>query len=298
MKKNDKTIATVNDCPPFENLSGFFDDAVELSAAETKHLVNCPACAQRLVEFRVLELTLKHQLTAATPKHLIKNIKASVHRELAANNQPTHHFRPFLKIAAAFAIISFAFFYGNIFFRPAQFKTTSKSIYPTQTTTNETKQANEPTPYYNNQQPGFWPNTITENSIPLDNIIGANYGGIRQPVFQINNLPDAKNAPVRIANSVHQVWITPTPEVAVNKINTILKQLKISPANSKIVECNGQFDGTIKLTKMHLVKFVRQCKQAGLDLLSPQAPQPEQNRFSGIPTTTVNYSFTITTLEQ
>ena len=297
MKKNDKTTATVNDCPPFKNLSGFFDDAVELSATETKHLVNCPSCAQRLVEFRILELTLKHQLTAAIPKHLIDKIKANVHRELAATKPTTHYFRPLLKIAAAFAIISFAFFYGNYFFQPTQLQHPAPRIYPARTISNATQQANEPISYYQNQQPGFWPNTITENSIPLDNIIGANYGGVREPVFQVNNLPDAKNSPVRIAKSVHQVWITATPEVAVDKIDKILKQLKVSTANSKIVKLNGEFNGTIKLTKMQLVKFVRQCKQAGLDLLSPQAPQPEQNRFSGTPTTKVNYSFTITTLE-
>ena len=49
------------------------------------------------------------------------------------------------------------------------------------------------------------------------------------------------------------------------------------------------------MTKLQLVKFVRSCKKAGLNLLSPQAPQPEQHKFRGRPDSIVRYKFDIVT---
>ncbi len=299
MKNNNMTIETEHDCPKLEQLSGFYDNALELPDSVIKHINNCPQCTAHLKQFRMFDMAIEKQLSAAIPKNLIENIKTKVHEELATplkSSQPVY--KLFLKLAAAFAIISFVAFYGTDLFTSGEVKHPHpvQRIYPVQTIQPANQNSNVITPYYNNRQPNFLSGTLTENSIPLNNIIGVNYGGTREPVFQIENQADNKNTLSTIAPTVHQVWISSNPAQAVARFKGIIKNLNIAPT-TKVKELNGEFSGTIDLTKMQLVKLVRACKQSGLDLLSPQSPQPEQNKFRGKPNSQVKYSFDILSSE-
>jgi hypothetical protein len=295
MKKSDNIInESTENCPTLEQLSDLFDNKTVLPVELTKHIQVCPACKQKLSEFRMLELTLKRHLITSVPENLIADIKAGVHRKLDETETPHHDFpRMFLKIAAAFVIISFAIFYSTNIFRTPTVKRPAQRIYPVKMEPTVSYDNDHFTPYYSSDYSGIMPGVITENSIPLNNIVGANYGGNREPVFQVNNLSNGQNSPVTIAPSVHQVWIATKPEKAALMLNKNLHDLKVAPFNTKITEENGEFSGTVNLTKMQLVKLVRLCKQDGMDLLSPQAPQPEHDKFSGKPDTRIIYRFDI-----
>jgi hypothetical protein len=292
MKKDNTTVENSPNCPALEQLSGFFDSAIELPAEVTEHINNCPVCMNKLSQFRILELALKQHLNTNIPENLVADIKAGVHEKLEKTVKSPHPFPGiFLKIAAAFAIVSFAIFYSADFFRPVAVQQPVPNAYHVRTTPVVSHKNDRYPPYYNGEYPGIMPGIITENSIPLHNIVGANYGGSREPVFQVENLSASKNAPASIASSVHQVWISTNPEQAADTLNSILKRLNVTSA--AMTEANDEFSGSVKLTKMQLVKLIRSCKQAGLDLLSSQAPQPEQNKFRGRPDTQVEYNFNI-----
>ena len=295
MKKYNITIKNDQCCPEIEELSGFYDNALELQPEVITHINNCPLCMEKLAQFKMLDRVIKQQLSTSIPENLIDKIKTQVHQELAIPHKPSQPIYGLLfKIAAAFAIISFAAFYSTNLFNSTSVNHPNHSlqkIHPVQTIESSQQNNNEITPYYNNKQPNFLPGTMTGSTIPLDNIIGANYGGSREPVFHINHQNDKKNTLISIAPTVHQVWLSQNPVQAVNRLKEIMKSLNITPA--KITGLNGEFSGTITLTKMQLVKLVRACKQSGLDLLSPHAPQPEQDKFSGKPATQVKYKFNI-----
>ena len=77
MKKDNTTVENSPNCPAIEQLSGFFDSAIELPAEVTEHINNCPACINKLSQFRMLEIALKQHLTANIPENLVADIKAS-----------------------------------------------------------------------------------------------------------------------------------------------------------------------------------------------------------------------------
>lgn len=296
METIDNTMGeSTSKCPSSEQLSAFFDNASDLPATLTGHIGSCPACKQKLGEFYLLSLYLKHYLNAATPDNLIENIKLAIHKKLHGGSPTQHRFPALLfKIAAAFVIFSFVLFYSIDSVKPSTVKKPIQSTYQIKHPQLGSRYNDRMTPYYSNEHSGFMPGTITENSIPLHDIVGANYGSSNhEPVFQVNNVPDEENSTTSIAPVVHQVWVTENPGKAATILADTLKCLHIAPVNVKISAANGGFMGNVTLTKLQLVKLVRHCKQAGLDLLSPQAPQPEQNKFRGRPDSQVEYSFDI-----
>jgi hypothetical protein len=70
-------------------------------------------------------------------------------------------------------------------------------------------------------------------------------------------------------------------------IRMLVDALKLSPAAVSMRTIPGGLRLTMTLNKMQLITFVRNCKNVGMQLVSPEQPQPEQSLFNGSATDSV-----------
>jgi hypothetical protein len=98
--------------------------------------------------------------------------------------------------------------------------------------------------------------------------------------------------PQSIAANVHHVW-------AVQDLDSVQRDIAVFAEKNQIAEKkrvlaeNKKGNGVklnLRLTKGQLVDLVRECSESGMELLSPQPPQPETSLFTGDADTVVQYN--------
>jgi hypothetical protein len=249
-------------CPAPEIVSAYCDGELSPDSTEAKHIESCPVCQNLLRSYKTIGDGLKNSVAAKVPVDIVSSIKAGVHKKLqaeTAKNAPIPFPVIAFRAAAAFIICGILTLY------------TLESIK----TIDEGGQAvsgrsEHDTNFFTaDVQPG--------GAIPLESF---------SPVsFREGD----RSKDVVIPDKVHQVWTVKDPDAAAERFLSFAKKLGAATDNCVETRKKNAASVELNLTKKQLVGLVRKCYSNGFRLVSPDAPQPEQNSFAGKADSKVNY---------
>jgi hypothetical protein len=278
MEKHDNRIT---ECPPPEVLGAWFDGELSKESPEAIHIQDCVHCTRQLQLFELFEKSLKNHFTRVDESALVSRITAGVHRKLAEAEKPqqSRHFMSLaFRLAAAVVIcLSAAVF----LIRDEPVKPAGETIQPVHGNNLLAKDF----PYYTDSQSQLGSLVRNGNSIPLHHLVSVDFGNTSSPVFsgaiEMGNYTAAQKKPVAISDQVNQVWIVDNLKTTKNKLSNILQAEGVPQVCYRFAVSGETLVLNAKVSKMQLVKLVRSCNNLGFDLVSPTAPQPEQNNFKG-----------------
>ncbi|MFA7230180.1 MAG: hypothetical protein WC071_02810, partial [Victivallaceae bacterium] len=144
-------------------------------------------------------------------------------------------------------------------------------------------------PYYAGSDSGSMGGALFENSIPLQNLVGAGFGD-SEPVFGAGKTDKNSPAPAVIADSVRHVWVVKSLTGLENELKKLFQQSGIALDKISSKMSGNAVNIKASITKIELVKLVKLCKASGFELLTSQVPQPEQNIFEGQASDPVTYT--------
>ena len=288
-------------CPLPEVISAFFDGTLDANSPESRHIKSCQECNKVLNSYAAIARALKSMRQDKDTAALVHSITAGVHRKL---QEPPHSSIPFpkllLRIAATVLIAG-----GALYFAASSMLTeTAKNVAPASQPTlaaatipNKDKQ--ESYPYYTGSDSGVFSGATAENAVPLQNLVNVDYGSSFNPVFKMDNAAKEKSGkPVSIGGSVHQVWVVPDLKDSAATFKQMLERCSVPPKDISAAVSGNSVKVQTVMTKGQLVNLVKACKGAGFELITPQAPQPEQNTFLGRATDPVFFSVELLQNEQ
>ena len=120
-------------------------------------------------------------------------------------------------------------------------------------------------------------------SISLPDFTAAGYNGRRNSAISNPQPPLKDSSPEYITNNVRHVWVVGNLNNVVDDIRDFARKHDI-PVNKVVMSENHRKNGikvNLRLTKKQLIELVRHCADSGLELVTPQAPQPECRKFFG-----------------
>jgi hypothetical protein len=250
-------------CPAPEIVSAYCDGELSRDSAEAKHIESCPVCGNLLKSYKAIGNGLKSGVSAKVPVDIVSSIKAGVHKKLQAEKTSKKAPIPFpvvaFRAAAAFIICGIL------------------TVYTLETV--KTIDEGNPALAGNSEHDTnfFTADAHSGGEIPLESF---------SPV-SFREAGKAQN--VVIPDKVHQVWTVKNPDAALNKFLGFAQKLGVSIEKSAETKKKNAASVDISLSKKQLVELVRKCHSNGFKLVSPDAPQPEQNHFAGKPDSKVNY---------
>ncbi len=267
-------------CPSFEDVSAFLDHELTSDSPLLQHISTCPECQRRLAEYRLIDEYVHRSMAVDVPEGMNERIKAAIARERRVVRFPAN-FGTFMRLAAAFTVCCGVSFY-------IMMDKTTPPVVPVgnnrETEVGMVRNVAVHRPVSNvraDDPSGYTPGRFN-GLISAGSLVGASYGGADTPVFtDAMASVDRNHKPADIASQVQQVWAVKDSERTVSLLEHIMKQMKV-PEKSVRITVNGDNVKLIAgLSKVELVNLVRACRACGLELLSPAAPQPEQNVFAG-----------------
>ncbi|QSH40395.1 hypothetical protein P0136_13490 [Lentisphaerota bacterium ZTH] len=283
MKLNENNL---KQCPTFEEISTYFDGINEVPGIDL-HIEECAACRKTLQDIAELDAAIKAR--ANIPQEDIPQLTARIKDGFYRKNElePAKYGMPFprvvLHLAAALAICSAVVYVAvqgltddmrsaNIA-DPAQDAVAASQI--------------DKFPYYTSNGSGVLNSNGSENSVEVENLIPANYGSSEPVMFNGGVQAGAQKInPVIIRPKVDHVWVVKNISKA---DDTLKRMIKNSGTPLQLRQDGSVITMQGRLNKLELVKLVRACSNAGFELVSPVAPQPEQHYFKGNSGEPVNY---------
>jgi hypothetical protein len=271
-------------CPLPEVISAYFDGALEAGSPEARHIKSCPECNKVLNSYAAIARALKSMRQTKNTAALVSSITAGVHRKL---QEPLRSSIPFtkyiLRIAATALIAGVAlYFAASSMLNTAPQKVAVPTSQPNLAAAAAKQDKQELYPYYTGSDSGVLSGAIAQNAVPLQNLVNVDYGNSFNPVFKLDSSVDGKSGkPVQINGSVHQVWVVPDLKDSASTFKTLLERYGVPQKDISTAVSGNSFKVQSLITKGQLVNLVKSCKGAGFELITPQAPQPEQNTFSG-----------------
>jgi hypothetical protein len=274
-------------CPRHDFLSSYFDNELDRTSPEFIHIASCQTCMRKIGVFaRIGEImNRKFSENCPLPEDILEKVRIKISEE--KNTEIPVYLIQFMKIAAIFVVIVgvFAFIHGM---------SGNKSIVPNtvglKTAPASSAISPAPSAAQNSREIASRKQRPPENGIQYSDMSNVSTGqGI-----EFRNLPPddntAKAEPINIPDYIGHVWTVKNLKDATSEIKDCIAKLGIP--SSSISTSKGD-DDTLKysmnLSKKQLAGFVKLFASAGNELLSPTAPQPEQNLFCGNATDPVNY---------
>lgn len=279
-----------NQCPSPEVVGDLFDGTLDFKSEDYRHIKQCNKCQKVLVAYAMLDKHIKKNAQINDIEPLVQSIRKNVWQMIEAKPAKLNLFDFMLRTAAGVVIaggITYLIF--SQYFMSAKVE---KTVGIHSQLTSSGNQVNTQTfPYYTGTEYQHLPGS-NSNGIPVRSLIGANYGNKFSPIF-ISEKDAPGSAPVAIGTNVRQVWMTGDMKSSNKKLHFALERTGIADKNIFLVNENGFMQLQMVMTKSQLVNFVKNCEQTGFELISPQAPQPEQNEFVGNANDPVYYSMEI-----
>ncbi len=281
-------LDTTGGCPPFEQVSEFFDGELDKDSPAYHHITRCPECQQRLDAYAKIGESLSRELRGAVPAGLADGVVLELKRERKRaewDSRPIP-FRVFLRLAALVAASLVALFLLTRKGLPGS-ETTEKSVLladskaPPKFMGDTPRTSATATPTAKRKAARFGNNVEMKNFMPVDS------SGVRSPVRFAPGNAVSKHPAVRINPVVSQTWCVDDTAKAEALFSKYAKQgaapvtKEVDPSGNAVLSC--------RLKKQSLVKLVRGMLANGCDLLSPAQPQPEQNAFAGKGDDVVSY---------
>ncbi len=286
-------------CPPPAVISAFFDETLEAGSPESIHIKSCPECNKILSSYAAIARALKSMHQSKDTAAMVSSITAGVHRKLQMPAPRSMLFPKYaLRIAATVLIAGVALYFAASSMLNTEPLQTIAPVSPANLAA-APRDKQELYPYYTGADSGVFSGAIAENAVPLQSLVNVDYGNSFNPAFKLDNTTDGKSGnPVPINSSVHQVWVVPDLKDSAATFKQMLERYGIPQKDiNTAINVNSVKVQTI-MTKAQLVNLVKSCKGAGFELISPQAPQPEQNTFFGRASDPVFFSIELLQNEQ
>jgi hypothetical protein len=276
-------------CPGYEFLSSYFDNEIDRASAEFAHIRSCPKCMAEIDAFTkiggIMNRNISKECYPSLPEDILKKVRAKISE--GKNTAIPFYLIQFMKVAAVIIVIVGVFAYiQGIGVKKIQVSGTGRtktapaasSISPAHSAIQSSKKIAS--------QKYF----IPENGIQFSNMRNVSTG----QDTEFRNLPpdgDAPGAdPVSIPDHVTHVWTVKNLNNASDEVNACIAKLGIPAGDIRISkEDDGMVRYSMNLSKNQIAGFVKLFASAGNELLSPLAPQPEQNLFYGNAADPVDY---------
>lgn len=289
MNENSQNHEKGATCPGHEHLSSYFDNELDRATPEYMHISSCSDCLSKIDDFakigQIVNKNISMQCSPGLSEDILKSVRKKISEE--ADTAMPFYLIQFMKIAAVIVVVVGVFAYihslnGNkaIPAGSAGLKTAPafSTISPPPSVTQNSKETVS--------RKIFMP----ENEIQFSNMSNVSTG---QGTEFRNQLPEpgAKKAePTSIPEYVNHVWTVKNLKDATIEVNDCVKKLGIPEGGISISkDDDNMLQYSMNLTKKQISGFVKLFASAGNDLLSPTAPQPEQNLFYGNATDPVGY---------
>ncbi len=277
-------------CPTPEVVGDLFDGTLDFKSEDYRHIKHCNKCQKILAAYAELDQYIKKNAQINNVEPLVQSIRKNVWQIIEEKPAKLNLFDLMLRTAAGLVIAGgVTYLIVSQYFMSAKIE---KSVSINSQLTSSGNQIKAQTfPYYTGSEYQQLPGSNSDG-IPVRSLIGANYGNKFSPVF-ISEKDAPGSAPASIGTNVKQVWMTNDIKSSSNKLHLALERVGIADKNIFLVNKNGLMQLQMVMTKSQLVNFVKNCEQSGFELMSPQAPQPEQNEFLGNANDPVYYSMEI-----
>ncbi|OGV33812.1 MAG: hypothetical protein A2020_11840 [Lentisphaerae bacterium GWF2_45_14] len=275
MKEHNGTVVT-SKCPGREAVSAFLDGELPPESTDAVHIRSCPECLALLESYRLADTAMKDALAASVPENINARIKRRVHAKIYVEEQKEAR-----RSVSSIFFPSFVFrMAAGLLFCAAVVLYT---VYPWSARKSHGK----------NNRPLIAENSSTmelKNGVPgavsFNDFAPVSFKEPKKPFTQS---PAGPEQGAVIPENLTQVWLVSDTASA----EAVLKEI-VSKAGIEKVDYSPGPDGDVlkahfELTKLQLVKLVKSCGASGFKLLSPSAPQPEQNVFVGLPSDKINY---------
>ncbi|MFA6291265.1 MAG: hypothetical protein WC637_05750 [Victivallales bacterium] len=293
MNKGDNNQGKGGGCPGHEFLCSYFDNELDRTSPESVHISSCPECMMKIGDFaRIGKIISENMMNECSPPHpgdILKKVRAEISDE-KETEVPSYLFQ-FMKVAAIIVVIVGVFAYvhsleGNKVHVPgaAGIKTAPAA----------TSISSVPSAKQNTREAASLKHRMPENEVQFSNMSNVSTG--RALEFR-NPQPDGidrKAEPVSIPDCVNHVWTVKNLVDASAEINDCAAKLGIPAGGISVSKENdNMLKYSMNLSKKQISGFVKLFASAGNELISPVAPQPEQNLFYGNAADTVDYEIKV-----
>ena len=290
MNKNSDSQKHGAGCPEHEFLSSYFDKELDSASPEFIHISLCPECMRKITDFsrigEIISNNVSEQCFTAIPEDILKKVRAKLSEE--KNTVIPFYMIQFMKVAAIIVVIIGVFAYvhsmggnkvqglrGTVGLKTAP---ASSSISSAPPATQDSKEIASRKPL------------MPENGIEFSNMSNVSTG----QGMEFRNLPPendaAKAETVNIPDYVTHVWTVKNLKDASVEVNECVAKLGIPAGRISVMKENDNVVRySMNLSKKQISGFVKLFASAGNELLSPAAPQPEQNLFYGNATDPIDY---------
>lgn len=265
MKENNGT--TTAKCPGPEAVSAFLDGELPPGSKEAEHIMSCPECSKLLESYKLADSALKDALASAVPENIAGRIKRRVHAKIYAEEQKKAKSSSIFFPSFAFRLAAGLVFCAAVILYTVQPGPSRKGHEKHNRLTIAEQDSGAPGAVSLND---LAPVSFKENQKPSHPLAGPDEGAV-------------------IPAHLTQVWLVNDAAKAESTLKDIARKNGIDKATYSMSDEKDTLKVKLELTKLQLVKFVKNCGAAGFKLLSPSAPQPEQNVFSGSPSDKINY---------
>ena len=277
-------------CPGHECLSSYFDNELDKASPESIHISSCPECMMKLDDFarigEIMNKNILRQCSPPLPEDILKKIRAKLPEE--KNTAVPLYLIQFMKVAAIIIVIVGVFAYvhslgGN------KVQVTSTAGLKTAPASSSISPA--PSATQNPREIASRKHLLPENEVQFSNMSNVSTG---QGMEFRNPAPEpgaaTKVMPVSIPDHVTHVWTVKNLKDAAVEVNDCVAKLGIPAGGISVSkEEDDMLKYSMNTSKKQISGFVKLFASAGNELISPVAPQPEQNFFYGNASEPVSY---------
>ncbi len=289
MNKNSANQEHGSGCPEHEFLSSYFDKELDSASPEFVHISSCLECMRKITDFsrlgEIINKNISNRCTPALPEDILKKVRAKLSEE--KNTVIPFYMIQFMKVAAIIVVIIGVFAYvhsmgGN--------KVQSSSTVGFKTAPASSSISTAPPVNQGPREIASQKHLMPENGIQFSNMSNVSTGH----GMEFRNLPPeidaAKAEAVSIPDYVTHVWTVKNLKDASVEVNDCVAKLGIPAGKISVSkEDDNMVKYSMNLSKKQISGFVKLFASAGNELLSPAAPQPEQNLFYGNATDPIDY---------
>ena len=284
-------------CPDFEVLSSYFDGEHKLDAKALEHIKVCEKCSKTLADFAQMSKSFKSTLCSSEREEVVMRVKAGVHdklkRELQAPPAKTTIDFPYWisSAAAALAVCALGVYMITHMEHPSspdrQIAASVENVDPRPTASPSALVdaglvASAPVQARPVAPLNVGSSSDSFGAIDLKQLSSVSFGGDDGARMIAGAVDNAPSRPAMIEPVVRHVWMVQGGSDLSARLNAISSALSLnSKGLSATADAKGEYNLALDLTRRQAVAFVRALKSSGYELLSPQAPQPEQSVFSG-----------------
>jgi hypothetical protein len=291
MNKKEHSQEQGGGCPENEFLNSFFDNELDTASPEFIHISSCPECLRKIDDFNrigeIISKNIMNECTIPLPEDILKKVRAKISEE--KNTAVPFYLIQFMKIAAIIVVVVGVFAYihsmsGN--------RGQVPSVAGLKTAPASSSISSAPPEHRGTNEIALRKHFIPENEIQFSNMSNVSTG----QGMEFRNLPPegvaTKPEPASIPDCVNHVWTVKNLKDASVEVNDCISKLRIPPGGVSVSkEDNNIVKYSINMSKKQISSFVKLFASAGNELVSPAAPQPEQNLFYGNAADPIDYEF-------